>query len=113
MSFPRVCEQYSFTIVADHAWLRQIRKIMFLGTPHHGSPLERRQLGECMLRVNPHTATFARLGRMRSAGSSESALGQPAGSGLGEARQLCAQQRPAPIGATAGRRAVLLHWSDN
>jgi len=55
--------------LAEHAWLRQLRKIVFLGTPHHGSPVER--VGNWlngMLGVSPYTAAFARMGRLRSAG---------------------------------------------
>ena len=55
--------------LADHAWLRQLRKLVFLGTPHHGSPVER--VGNWlngMLGVSPYTAAFARMGRLRSAG---------------------------------------------
>lgn len=55
--------------LADHAWLRQLRKIVFLGTPHHGSPVER--VGHWlngMLGVSPYTAAFARVGKLRSAG---------------------------------------------
>jgi pimeloyl-ACP methyl ester carboxylesterase len=55
--------------LADHAWLRQLSKIVFLGTPHHGSPVER--VGHwlnSMLTISPYTAAFARMGRLRSAG---------------------------------------------
>jgi hypothetical protein len=55
--------------LADHDWVRMLHKIVFLGTPHHGSPVERvgnRLNG--MLSVSPYTAAFARLGRLRSAG---------------------------------------------
>jgi len=56
-------------IEAGHAWPGCLNKLVFLGTPHHGSPVERaghwvdRALG-----VSRYSAPFARLGRMRSAG---------------------------------------------
>jgi pimeloyl-ACP methyl ester carboxylesterase len=55
--------------LADHAWLRHLHTIVFLGTPHHGAPLER--VGNwvnVMLDASPYTAAFARLGKIRSAG---------------------------------------------
>jgi pimeloyl-ACP methyl ester carboxylesterase len=56
-------------LLAGHSWLAQLSSIVFLGTPHHGSPLERagNQL-ELLLGISPYTAAFARLGRIRSAG---------------------------------------------
>jgi pimeloyl-ACP methyl ester carboxylesterase len=55
--------------IAGHEWLARLKNIIFLGTPHHGTPLER---GGNWLTVvlgsNRYTAPFARLGRMRSAG---------------------------------------------
>jgi pimeloyl-ACP methyl ester carboxylesterase len=54
---------------ARHGWLQHLRKIVFLGTPHHGAPLER---GGNWLNVtlgaSPYTSPFARLGKIRSAG---------------------------------------------
>jgi hypothetical protein len=42
---------------------------VFLGTPHHGAPLERAGHGvNLLLAWSPHTAPFTRLGRIRSAG---------------------------------------------
>jgi hypothetical protein len=46
-----------------------LRKIVFLGTPHQGVPLER--VGhwlELLWDKTPYTAPFARLGKLRSAG---------------------------------------------
>ena len=52
-----------------HAWPRKLRKLVFLGTPHHGVPLERAgHWLELLLERTPYTAPFALLGRMRSAG---------------------------------------------
>jgi hypothetical protein len=54
---------------ARHAWLPLLRQMIFLGTPHHGAPLERHGhwLGAVLGR-NTLTAPLARLGEMRSAG---------------------------------------------
>lgn len=54
---------------ADHIWLQHLGKMIFLGTPHHGAPLERG--GNWLTAVlgrSAYTAPFARLGKIRSAG---------------------------------------------
>jgi len=54
---------------ARHAWLRLLRSIVFLGTPHAGAPLERGgHWVDAVLDASPYTAAFAQLGRIRSAG---------------------------------------------
>jgi pimeloyl-ACP methyl ester carboxylesterase len=52
-----------------HAWIGALKKLVFLGTPHHGAPLERggRQV-DLLLGLSPYVAPFARLGKARSAG---------------------------------------------
>jgi hypothetical protein len=50
-------------------WPRLLRALAFLGTPHHGAPLERGGQGlDLLLAASPYTAAFTRLGRLRSAG---------------------------------------------
>jgi hypothetical protein len=54
---------------AGHRWTRLLRRMVFLGTPHHGAPAER--LGnwvDVALSTAPFTGPLARLGRIRSAG---------------------------------------------
>ena len=60
------CEQAG---QAGHAWRRVLKKIVFLGTPHHGAPLE--QLGnwvDTLLRSSAVTRPFAQIGEIRSSG---------------------------------------------
>lgn len=60
---------YHYGSVAGHDWPRALRKIVFLGTPHHGAPLERGgNWVNLVFGLSPYTAPFARLGRIRSAG---------------------------------------------
>ena len=55
--------------LAGHAWLKHLRQLVFLGTPHHGAPLERGgNWINVILEVSPYTAALARLGKIRSAG---------------------------------------------
>jgi len=54
---------------AGHRWQAVLKKLVFLATPHHGSPLERHgNAFETALASVPYAAPFAKLGRMRSAG---------------------------------------------
>jgi pimeloyl-ACP methyl ester carboxylesterase len=53
-------------------WPARVSDLAFLGTPHHGAPLER--LGHAattLLAATPYAAPFARLARLRSAGITE------------------------------------------
>jgi hypothetical protein len=54
---------------ADRAWVQRLDRLVFLGTPHHGAPLERGGHGiEQLLELSRYSAPFARLARLRSAG---------------------------------------------
>ena len=54
---------------AGHAWVRHLKNAVFLGTPHHGAPLERGgNWVDVVLGVTPYTAPLSRLGQIRSAG---------------------------------------------
>ena len=55
--------------LAGHSWLNHLQKIVFLGTPHHGAPLERAgNWIDFILGISPYSAPFSRLGKIRSAG---------------------------------------------
>jgi hypothetical protein len=60
---------YHYGTVAGHRWPHRLGKLIFLGTPHHGAPLER--IGNwvnTVLQTSPYTSPLARLGKIRSAG---------------------------------------------
>lgn len=51
------------------AWPRKLSGIVFLGTPHHGAPLERGGSAiDLLLSLSRFTTPIARVGRLRSAG---------------------------------------------
>jgi len=54
---------------AGHVWPRKLRKLVFLGTPHHGAPLERAgHRVNLVLEKTRYTAPLALLGKVRSQG---------------------------------------------
>ena len=54
---------------AGHRWLPCLSDLLFLGTPHHGAPLERAgHWVDIVLGATPYARPFARLGKVRSAG---------------------------------------------
>ena len=62
--------------LARHEWLRRLDKLVFLGTPHHGAPLERGgDWVDILLGVSVYTAPLARLGKIRSAGITDLRFG--------------------------------------
>ena len=58
------------------SWPDRLRNLVFLGTPHHGAPLERAgSWVDGVLAATPYTAPFAKLGQLRSAGITDLRFG--------------------------------------
>ncbi len=56
----------------NHSWLQHLSKLIFLGTPHHGAPLEKGgTLIEQLLEISPYSAPFSRLLQVRSSGMND------------------------------------------
>ena len=55
--------------LAQHTWFKHLKKLIFLGTPHHGALLEKSgNWVDILLEANPYSAPFAKLGKLRSSG---------------------------------------------
>ena len=54
---------------AGHVWPNVLQKLVFLGTPHHGAPLERGGHGlDLVMNLSPYSMPITRLSRARSEG---------------------------------------------
>jgi pimeloyl-ACP methyl ester carboxylesterase len=62
--------------VASHAWRKSLRQLICLGTPHHGSPLERGgSWAHLLIGVSRYSAPLGRLAKIRSAGVTDLRFG--------------------------------------
>ncbi len=60
---------YYYATLAGHTWPHRLRKLVFLGTPHHGSPLERiGNWADENLKAIPYSAPIRYLSMRRSVG---------------------------------------------
>ncbi|HSH27805.1 MAG TPA: hypothetical protein VK972_08605 [Wenzhouxiangella sp.] len=83
-----------------HGWEKSLTGMVFLGTPHHGSPLERVGHGfNRLLGISPYSAPFCSLGGLRSAGIRDLRHG------LAETSRPASPTTWYAIAATAGTRA--------
>ena len=61
---------------AGHPWRSKVTKLVCLGSPHHGAPLERGgNMLDLLLGVSRYSAPLSRLGRLRSAGVTDLRFG--------------------------------------
>ena len=81
--------------LAGHDWRRRLDKLVFVGTPHHGAPLERGgNWVDVLLGVSRYSAQLSRLGRIRSAGVTDMRYGNV------EDEHWDGRDRFAPVGDT-------------
>jgi pimeloyl-ACP methyl ester carboxylesterase len=60
---------YHYAQISEHNWINDLKKMIFLGSPHHGASLERGgNWIDTILDSTPYTAPLARLGKVRSSG---------------------------------------------
>jgi len=85
-------------------WLGRLKHLIFLGTPHHGAPLEKvDHWVDTALKSKPMTRPFAKIGQIRSAGITDLRDGNVlAGDGQTADRFEAAPDRRQPLPLPAG-----------
>jgi pimeloyl-ACP methyl ester carboxylesterase len=67
---------FHYGALAEHHWMERVGKLLFVGTPHHGSMVERAgNLLDVALEVSPYSRALSRLGKIRSAGTTDLRFG--------------------------------------
>ncbi|MGE4071159.1 MAG: esterase/lipase family protein [Lysobacterales bacterium] len=62
---------------SGHGWTEHLRAMLFLGTPHHGAPLERAgSWADALIGLSPYSAPLLKLGESRSAGIKDLRFGR-------------------------------------
>jgi len=84
---------------ATRPWLRSLTRLVFLGTPHHGAPLERcGNWLEACVGMTRYSAPLSRLGRIRSAGITDLRHGSIVDEDWdGRDRFACTRERPRTV----------------
>jgi pimeloyl-ACP methyl ester carboxylesterase len=63
---------FHYGALAQHGWMAQVNKLLFVGTPHHGSMVEQvGNLVDLALEASPYSEALSRLGKIRSAGTTD------------------------------------------
>ena len=63
---------FYYGTLMQHGWMAHVRKLIFVGSPHHGSMLEQAgNLVDIALEVSPYSEALSRLGKIRSAGTTD------------------------------------------
>ena len=84
--------------LARHDWLRHLRMLVFLGTPHHGAALERGgNWVDLLLDASPYTTAFARLGKIRSAGITDLRFGSVVDEDWGQRDRFARSRQPCRV----------------
>jgi len=90
-------------------WLQHLGKMVFIGTPHHGAPLERGgNWLDYTMDLSPYAAPFSGLARKRSAGISDLRYGSITGM-KGEFVPLPQSVDCYAVAATLAKRPGLIH----
>ncbi|PJI99332.1 PGAP1-like protein [Acidovorax sp. 69] len=91
-------------------WLPRLHHLVFLGTPHHGAPLERAgHWVDVLLGSTPYSRPFARLAQLRSAGITDLRYGHVLDAdwfGRDRFRKSPDQRTPVPLPAGVACHAV-------
>ena len=104
------CHQAAQAPASASGWLPLLRHLVFLGTPHHGAPLERAgHWVDVLLGSNAYSRPFARLAQLRSAGITDLRYGHVLESdwqGRDRFRKSPDQRTPVPLPAGVACHAV-------
>ena len=104
------CHQAAQAPAGVSEWLPLLRHLVFLGTPHHGAPLERAgHWVDVLLGSNAYSRPFARLAQLRSAGITDLRYGHVLDTdwqGRDRFRKSPDQRTPVPLPAGVACHAV-------